>query len=240
MAGLIGLTASDIDIQDALQIGRWEYEGEWIPHPVVRLTTTLPVGVNRPDGRAVVRARWGFDVGDGRPIGNARDDRLLESSLWKSMLGKTPCLFVSTGIYEQTRKGEKQSLWFRRVDRKPIVMPGLSAERNAKGEKRLCAAIVTTAPNRFFGQFHDRQVCTLAGNELDAWMTTTDASAAVKLLHAPEDDEWEAVPVADSIFRHGRVEMEHLVETAAPMRWGDSPVRPPAPVKRPKGQQTLG
>src|SRR5919106_1691998 len=103
--------------------------------------------------------------------------------IWRSMLAKTPCLFVSTGIYEQVKEPKKVSYWFRRVDRKPIVMPGLWSERGVKGEKRLCAAIVTTTPNEFFGQFHDRQVCTLAPDEYDAWMTTTDPAKAVKLLH---------------------------------------------------------
>lgn len=219
MAGLIGLTASDIDIQDALQVKRWKYDDEWIPHPVVRLTTTLPIAVNRPEGRAIVRARWGFDVGAGRPIGNARDDRLMESTLWKSMLAKTPCLFVTTGVYEQIREPEKKSYWFRRVDQKPIVMPGLSSERGVKGEKRMCAAIVTTSPNRLFGQFHDRQVCTLSGNELDGWMKETDPERALKLLHPPKDDEWEAVPIDDAIFGHGRREMEHLRPVGGPVRW---------------------
>jgi putative SOS response-associated peptidase YedK len=219
VAGLIGLTADDIVIQDALRVGRWAYEGQWIPHPVVRLTTTLPVAVNAHDGRTVVRARWGFDVGAGRPIGNARDDRLLESPLWRGLLGKSPCLLVATGIYEQVRAPQKTSYWFRRVDRRPIVMPGLAGERSIKGEKRLCAAIVTTAPNRFFGRFHDRQVCTLEADELDAWMTTTDPQAAVQLLRAPPDEAWEAVPVDDRIFKPGRVEMEDLREVGPPLRW---------------------
>jgi len=126
VAGLIGLTAADIEIQDALGTSRWEYEDKWIPHPVVRLTTSLPIAINKPEGRTIVRARWGFDVGGGRPIGNARDDRLTESPMWKSMLGRKPALFVSTGIYEQVKAPKKTSYWFRRVDGKPIVMPGLS------------------------------------------------------------------------------------------------------------------
>ena len=220
MAGLIGLTSADIDIQDALGAIRWEFEGDWIPHPVVRLTTTLPVAVNKDGDRVIVRARWGFDVGAGRPIGNARDDKLLESRLWGSMLGKTPCLFASTGIYEQVKTDEgKLNYWFRRRDEKPIVMPGLSGERMAKDEKRLCAAIVTTEPNSFFGQFHNRQVCTLTKKEADEWMTATDPKTLVGLLHPPKDDEWEAVPVDEAIFGKGRREMEHLKPVGEPLRW---------------------
>lgn len=219
MAGLIGLTASDIDLQDALGTTRWEYDDKWIPHPVVRLTTTLPIAVNKDDGRAIIRARWGFDVGAGRPIGNARDDRLTESPMWKSMLGKTPCLIASSGIYEQIKEPKKQSYWFRRVDRKLIVMPGLWGERKVKGEARPCAVIVTTTPNAFFKQFHDRQVCALAKDELDRWMSARTPEAALALLHAPPNDEWEAVPVDDMIFQHGRREMEHLVPVGEPVRY---------------------
>ncbi len=219
VAGLIGLTATDIDIQDALGTTRWEYDEKWIPHPVVRLTTTLPIAVNKPDGRAIVRARWGFDVGGGRPIGNARDDRLQESPMWKSMLGKLPALFVTTGVYEQVKEPKKTSYWFRRVDRKPIVMPGLWAERGKGDDKRICGAIITTNPNNFFKKFHDRQVCALTPNEMDAWMDERDPDKAKKLLHAPADKEWEAVPVDDRIFKHGRIETEDLIEAGPVLRW---------------------
>lgn len=238
MAGLIGLTSADIEIQDALRTSRWEYEGDWIPHPVVRLTTNLPIAVNKPEGRTIVSARWGFDVGAGRPIGNARDDRLLESPMWKGMVAKSPCLFVSTGIYEMIQEpaksnqatlggdaaspsklGEKKSFWFRRVDQKPIVMPGLCAPRKMGPEARLCAAIVTTAPNKFFKKFHDRQVCVLYDDELDRWMDEHDQAKAMKLLHAPDESEWEAVPVDRAIFATGRRELEHLVPVGKPIRW---------------------
>ena len=219
MAGLIGLQAADIDIQDAFQVKRWKYEGEWIPHPVVRLTTTLPIAINEPDGRSIVRARWGFDVGAGRPIGNARDDRLLESRMWSSMLGKSPCLFAATAIYEQVREPKKVSYWFRRRDGKPIVMPGIAGERGVKGEKQTCAAIITTNPNDFFGQYHDRMVCTLAAAELDAWMGEKDSGKAMKLLHPPDNSEWEAVPVEDRIFSAGRREITDLVPIGEPERW---------------------
>jgi putative SOS response-associated peptidase YedK len=219
MAGLIGLTSSDIEIQDALRTQRWEYASDWIPHPVVRLTTTLPVAVNRAEGVTIVQARWGFEVGAGRPIGNARDDRLQESRLWSSMLSKSPCLIASTGIYEMIKKPEKTSYWFRRQDQKPIVMPGLAGERNIKGEKRLCAAIITTEPNKFFGQFHNRQVCALATKELDAWMSAEEPAEAMQLLHPPAEKDWEAVPVEDRIFKHGRIEMDDLVPTGPPVRW---------------------
>lgn len=223
MAGLIGLTAADIEIQDALRTARWEYEDKWIPHPVVRLTTTLPIAINKPEGRTIVRARWGFDVGAGRPIGNARDDRLTESPMWRALLAKTPCLFVSTGIYEQIKAPKKTSYWFRRVDRKPIVMPGLWADRKVKGESRPCAAIVTTRPNAFFANFHDRQVCSLAPERFDAWMSEKEPDRALKLLKPPGEDEWEAVPVDDRVFQHGRIEMEDLVEVGPPVRAGSVP-----------------
>ena len=232
MAGLIGLTSGDIDLQDALQAPRWKHEGAWIPHPVVRLSTTLPVAVTEPDGvRAIVRARWGFPLGGGRPVGNARDDKLLESRLWSGMLAKSPCLVAATGIYEMTvdAAGAKSSFWFRRRDGRPIVMPGLASPRNLDAEARLCCAIVTTKPSPFFAQFHDRQVCALDRREADAWMAEADPERAVKLLRAPGNDEWEAVPVDGRIFKPGRVETEHLIETGPALRWGEA-----APPKKPR------
>lgn len=219
MAGLIGLTSQDMELQDALRATKWDYDGNWIPHPVVRLTTTLPIAVQEAEGRTIVRARWGFPVGAGRPVGNARDDRLMESPMWRAMLAKTPCLVASTGIYEQAEiDGKKTSLWFRRRDGKPIVMPGLAALRNMEGEARLCCAIVTTTPNAFFGQFHDRQVCVLSDREADAWMAAMDQKTALALIHHPAEHEWEAVPIDDRIFKHGRRELEDLVPIGKPIR----------------------
>jgi putative SOS response-associated peptidase YedK len=221
MAGLIGLKSSDIEIQDALRVQKWKYDAAWIPHPVVRLTTTLPIAVNEEGSRVAVRARWGFPVGAGRPIGNARDDRLTSSPMWKAMLAKSPCLVAATAIYEQAViDGRKTSLWFRRQDGRPIVMPGLCAPRklDSDGQARLCCAIVTTTPNKFFGQFHDRQVCALEPKEADAWMAATKPEAALALLRPPAEDAWEAVPVDDRIFQHGRREMEDLVPIGDPIR----------------------
>lgn len=230
MAGLIGLTASDIELQDALQVDRWEYDGDWIPHPVVRLTTTLPVAVATPDGDAIVRARWGFPVGP-RPVGNARDDRLLGSPLWSKMLGSEHCLVATTGVYEMVGRGTaaKQSYWFRRTDGRPIVMPGLAATREIKGEQQLCCAIVTTEPNAFFGRFHDRQVCALEPDEQAAWLHADGPDEAMALLRPAPEGAWEAVPVDERIFGKGRREMEDLVPTGKPIRSGD----------RVPGQQTL-
>lgn len=216
MAGLIGLTSSDIEIQDALGARRWEYDGEWVPHPVVRLTTTLPIAVE-DDERKIVRARWGFPVGPGRPIGNCRDDKLTESRLWASMFGKSHALIAATGIYEMVKQGDaKQSYWFRRADGRPIVMPGLVGTRNIKGEPRLCVAIVTTQPDASFGRFHPRQACALEADELDAWMAGGDPDDLMQFLHPPRQP-WEAVPIDDRIFAAGRREMEDLVPTGPPV-----------------------
>lgn len=238
MAGLIGLTASDIDVQDATGSIRWAYDGEWIPHPVVRLTTTLPVAVTADDGeREVQRVRWGFPVGP-RPVGNARDDRLQESPMWSSLLGTGHALFVSTGIYEMVKdaSGVKRSYWFRRRDGRPIVMPGLVGERTLKGEPRLCGAIITTEPNALFSRYHPRQVCSLEADQLDAWMTA-DGEAAMELLQAAPDDAWEAVPVDDRIFGKGRRELEDLVPVGEP-----ETIDTPGPANKPPagaGQSTL-
>lgn len=211
--------ASDIDVQDATGAVRWAYDGEWVPHPVVRLTTTLPVAVERDGERTVVRARWGFPVGP-RPVGNARDDKLQASPMWSKMLGRTHGLAVSTGIYEMVKKdGGKRSYWFRRRDQRPIVMPALYAMRRVKEQDVLCMAIVTTEPNDFFGQYHARQVCALEGDGLDRWMAASDAEEAMACLAAPPEDTWEAVPIDDRLFGKGRRELEDLVPTGEPERW---------------------
>lgn len=220
MAGLIGLTADDMVIQDALSAKEWRFGMEWIPRPVCRLTTTLPVGVldETLDDIVVEPARWGFPVGP-RTVGNARDDKLQTSPMWSAMLGRSHCLVATSGIYEMVRDGdEKTSYWFRRRDQKPIVMPGLISERTVKGEQKTCVAIVTTEPNEFFGQYHGRQVCNLLPGEEEQWLRA-DETAAMKLLKPASPEDWEVVPVDNRIFAPGRREMEDLVEVGAPVQF---------------------
>jgi putative SOS response-associated peptidase YedK len=217
MAGLMGLMASDLEIQDALRIERWD-AGDWVPHPVVRLTTTMPIAVDRDGVRTAIRARWGFPVGPGRPIGNARDDKLQVSPMWRAMLGKNHALVAATGIYEMTRDEGTKSWWFRRADGAPIVMPALVGVRKFDGVEKTCVTIVTTEPNAFFAAYHNRQVCALGPEDVDAWMEA-DAEKAMTLLHAPANHEWEAVPVDGRIFKPGRIEREDLQEIGPPVRW---------------------
>ncbi len=217
MAGLIGLTANDMEVQDALGAVHWDYQGQWAPHPVVRLTTTLPIAV-QSEVREIRRARWGFPVSAGRAVGNCRDDKLTESPLWASMFGKRHCMVAATGIYEMVREnGIKTSYWFRRRDGRPIIMPGLVSERNIEGHLRLCCGIITTQPNQFFGRFHDRQVCVLEDDEMDAWMAAGHPGDMRRLLHAPADEDWEAVPVDNRIFQPGRRIMSDLQPLGAPL-----------------------
>ena len=222
MAGLIGIDAAQMDIVDALQRGRWEFEGPWNGRPVVRLTNRVPAA-RMEAGEVVVRdMRWGFPVGPSRPVGNARDDRLLESPLWSGLLKTGRCLIPATSIFELIREPAKQPYAFRPLAGKVMVMPGLSGERAAKEGKKLCAAIVTTQPNEFFARFHDRQVCVLTPLEAKQWLSTEDPHDAVKLLHAPARDAWEAVPVFDRVFAHDRRDSEGVKDLGPPIRWGDA------------------
>lgn len=210
-----------MEIVDALQVGKWEFEGTWAPRPVVRLTNALPIAIRRGADTVGVRGRWGLPVGPSRVVGNARDDRLLDSPMWSRLMNRGRCLMVASDVFEMIREPEKQAYAFRRVDKKPIVMPGLYEERDVKGEKRLCCAIVTTEPNDFFARFHDRQVCELAHDEAHQWLHQTEAKLAMKLLHAPAEEDWEAVPVFDRVFAHDRRDSEGLKTVGPPVRWAD-------------------
>ena len=218
MAGLIGVNAEQMELVDALQKGKWELE-DWKPRPVVRLTNRIPVAMKGEEGVVIRGARWGFPVGPSRPVGNARDDRLLASPMWSKLLVSGRCLVAATGIFEMVKAPEKKYFWFRRADQKLLVMPGLFGVREADGEKRLCAAIVTTAPNRFFAQFHDRQVGSLEPEEAAAWLGGNDPAQAARLIHAPADDAWEAVPVSQRVFAHDRRDVEGVPVVGEPVRW---------------------
>lgn len=193
MAVLLGLTSSREEIQNALRAVDWEFDG-WEPRSVLRVPEQVPIGVNAPQGRSVVEARWGFSVGRS-DLGIVQEDRVETNRLFSGMLGRSPCLFAASGVYVEAHDGAV--FWMRRQDGDPIVVPGLASVRPVGRKEVLCAALLVTEANVFHSRFSPRQLCALRKEEVDEWMYATTTDEALRYLHPPAEEDWEAVPVAE-------------------------------------------
>lgn len=192
MAVLLGLTHPREDILNALRAVEWDYP-DWEPQPVVRVPQRVVVGVNLPRGRTAMPARWGFAMGR-TDVGVVQDDRVETNRLFSSMLGRSPALFPASGVYVEG--GDGGTHWMRRRDGRPIVIPGLASVREVGRSEELCAVMLVTEANVFHSQFSPRQVCALRPEEVDEWMYATTTDEALRFLHPPAEEDWEAVPVA--------------------------------------------
>lgn len=92
---------------------------------------------------------------------NARRDKLMESAMWKPLLGKKHCVFITNGFYEWNwldEKGKKkQPYLIRSVDEPFTYMAGLWEDWTNKetGEIISSCSIITNDANEMMAKIHN-------------------------------------------------------------------------------------
>ena len=173
-------------------------------HPVVprfNIAPTQPV-ITITNEAGQPRAewmRWGFIPGWSREGGklplniNARDDRLLQSAMWRTALKQSRCLVPADGYYEWRKEGKtRRPMFFRRKDRATFSFAGLYDPGT-----RSCA-IITTAANELAATVHDRMPALLDQEAERLWLgpPTQDPARLTPLMRPCPADEMEAYPVS--------------------------------------------
>lgn len=134
-----------------------------------------PVVVQENGGRHLVSLPWGVPVtmtGTGgkrftKPVTNARNDKLTGYT-WRYATQERRCLIPATGYFEpgQGPVGAKGEILFTVRERPAFFFAGLW-EPHAEGR---AFTLVTTEPNEFVAQFHDRMPVVLADDDALAWL----------------------------------------------------------------------
>ncbi len=144
-------------------------------------TQELPVIVIDEAGERVIREmRWGLKArwakpGDTKAVTpfNARADTLLEKPMFRNLVKSKRCLVPARGYYEWQNRGDyKQPFLISLPDAPLIAFAGLYDEFVPQGEEEPVASytILTTAPNEFAGQFHNRMPVILDPDEEADWI----------------------------------------------------------------------
>ena len=170
-------------------------------------------GARRPE-----LLRWGLapswgTLRGGRPLINARDDKLRTSGAWKGLTSShaTRCLVLADGWLEWQKPED------RRLPRQPFLhelgggaamaLAGLwCVARPKDADAPLASCTIVTVPaNREASRLHDRMPAVLAGEEAEAaWLSPeVDLEAALELVAPLPDGLLRVSPVDPASTRVG-------------------------------------
>jgi putative SOS response-associated peptidase YedK len=174
-------------------------------------TQELPVIIIDDSGERVLRPmQWGLKArwarpGDKKAIApfNARAESVLEKKMFKDLVKNRRCLVPANGYYEwQNRGTHKQPFLVRPEGDELCAFAGLYDEFVPIGSDEPVASftILTTEPNTFAGQFHNRMPVILERPEEAEWLdpTETDPAALIPLADA-YPGPMEAWPVSKAV-----------------------------------------
>jgi len=126
--------------------------------------------------RVPVDLRWGF-VPSWAPDAkraqiNARAEGVLDRPMFRDAFAKRRCIVVADGYYEWETQGKAKLPWLFTIgDSELFAFAGIW-ERWTKGPDGAIetVALMTTAPNDFCAEVHDRMPVILDRDELAAWL----------------------------------------------------------------------
>ena len=204
---------------DALKRARLDFFPQGLPmvRPQVRALALL-----REGDRTVARpARFGFSRKF--PSMNARMEKLQESTLWKSMFGKSHGVVPISYCIEWIGDGDERRPYLIQPKGGGIWYAPALVGHHFEHKDEIAFAICTREPSRFFGYFHDRMVGVLTKELVDRWLHPTDHApkGLLECIRKPDDDELEAVPTTPDITKRKAGDWSNLPATGPPLRWAD-------------------
>ena len=169
----------------------------WPPNYNVAPTHIMPIvrPTREGDGREVAMMEWGlvpWFSKDGKrewSTMNARSETVRTAATFKAPFLKQRCIVPATGYIEFSGpKGDKVARYFTRTDGQTIALGGLWERwsNKDKSERKETYAVVTTEPNAFAAEIHDRMPLVLEMDDIDAWMNASPNDAA-KLMRPAKD-----------------------------------------------------
>jgi putative SOS response-associated peptidase YedK len=160
-------------------------------------TDEASVVVQRDERRAVVAYRWGLqpawmDPKRASKAFNARAETLATSGLFRDAYRKRRCLVPVDGFYEWRREGaRKVPMWVHDPAGSPLALAGLWTGRQdeATGEWLRTFTIITSSPNAFMADIHDRMPVVIPPAAWSAWLDPTPRDPGeLRALLEPDDD----------------------------------------------------
>jgi len=130
---------------------------------------------------------WSKDGKTNPNWANSRTDNVVDSRLYSSLLKKKRCLIPVTGHYEfkKDERGKSQAYLVTILDQAYYALAGIwSTWKSPDGSYINTFAIMTSEPNEFLAQVHDRMPVILPREHWDLWLEQgeEDPNALVEVL----------------------------------------------------------
>jgi len=135
------------------------------------------------------------------PQHNAKGETVHEKPFFKNAYRYRRCLIPADAFYEW-RKADKQPFCVRRCDQEPFIMAGLWEESmDAKVQKIISCAIITTQANAVLSPIHARMPVILESKHWDRWLTTAPQKAErlSELLRPAFEEDFAAYPISKAV-----------------------------------------
>ena len=157
---------------------------------------------------------WADDPSIGNKLINARAETVPTKPSFRDAFRHRRCLIVADGFYEWEKQGkEKQPMLICHPDNRPFAFAGLWENwRKGPGEIQSCT-IITTAPNAFMTQVHDRMPVILLPQDYDQWLSGKP-DIAEQLLGTSATEGMTMIPVS-RLVNSPRNDLPQCVEPAA-------------------------
>ena len=181
--------------------------------------TVAAVVADAAGRRSAAGLRWGLQASwtaksGGRPLINARDDKLRTNGMWRTLASAPDgrCLVLADGWIEWQRaedpKQPRQPFLHRRLGAEPFAFAALRSGATC--------AVITTTPSREAAVLHDRMPAVLDGEEAEAlWLDPqADLAGALEALRPLRDGSLEIGPVSRKLNRAGVEGLELLAPDA--------------------------
>ena len=154
------------------------------PNYNVAPTQTVNVIVACASGLELQNMRWGLaPVWWPKPLKelpstfNARSETVHEKRMFLHAFRNHRCLVSASGFFEWKRhRQKKQPYYIYRTDGFPLTFAGLWSpwHDNASGDDIFTFTILTTRPNRFMENLHNRMPVILESEQFDGWLRDGD------------------------------------------------------------------
>ncbi|TAK23381.1 MAG: SOS response-associated peptidase [Chloroflexota bacterium] len=182
-----------------------------VPRFNIAPSQMIPMVVEKPVGRALVEARWGFqpawmrETATRPPPINARAEGIAKSKLFRRALERGRCLIPADGFYEWAvvpGAKRKQPYFIRLKSGGLFGFAGLAT--GPSDDHPATCAIITTAPNAVTGAIHDRMPVILHRDDEDCWLDPDwhDVTEIERLLQPYQAEAMEAFPVSSAVSSH--------------------------------------
>lgn len=128
---------------------------------------------------------------------NARAETVATQPTYREAFKQRRCIVPATGFYEWQKSPDapkskkKQPYHIRRADGRPLALAGLWERwESADGEVIESFTIITTTPNAFMRELHDRMPVILAREDYDTWLSSDSTPEQLQALLRPCPSEW--------------------------------------------------